>query len=377
MSPKALATSLYAEAFSSRPVVLASAPGRVNLLGEHTDYNGGPVLPFAIGRRTVVAAGAGEGWRAVSALDGMVERVDLQEPRSGHWTVYLAGLIRVLQREQCAPPGAAIAVASGVPVGSGLASSAALLVGAAKVLTGLVGRRVGPAALAEFAFRAEHDEVGVACGRMDQTIAAFAKPGSALLFETGSGELQRVPLTERLWIIETGVEHRLTTAALNTRRNECEQALKLCREAGLTPRSLADLDPNQLPRLQQVLPSPWYPRARHVITETQRTRAAADALRRHDLARLGLLLLEGHQSLRVDYQSSCAEADFIVETAVHHGALGARLTGAGWGGAVVVLVSPDRAARAMAEVSEAFRREFGRAPEVWSTKAGGGARSER
>jgi galactokinase len=284
-SPKALATSLFQRAFASHPAVLASAPGRVNLIGEHMDYNGGPVLPFAIQRRTVVAASLGTAWQAISAIDGTPHLIDPTGPAAGGWTDYFRGVIRALAHDGLAPRGAQVAVASTVPVGAGLASSAALTVALTRALVHLAGRRVPPERLADIA-------------------------------QVRLGEVERL------------------------------------------------------------LPPPWMPRARHVITEASRTREAVHALQAHDLVRLGRLLQEGHRSLRDDYQSSCREADWLVDGAVRHGAYGARLTGAGWGGAVIVLANEAAESRVMALVGEEFNREFGRFPEMWKTSAGRGATVE-
>jgi len=371
-----LATSLFDTLFTSRPAVLTSAPGRVNLIGEHTDYNGGPVLPVALERRTAVAASHADDWIVASDMDRKVLALDIDAPLRKTWTDYLVGVVRELRPLRAAPPGAHVAVATTVPIGAGLSSSAALTVATAKALSLLAGRRLTPAQLADVAYRAEHDRVGVRCGRMDQTVSAHGERGTALLFETATGALRRVPFPGRLWVVETGVSHQLTGGALNDRRRECEEALDRCREwrPGIT--HLAQLLPADLPELERRLPSPLRLRARHVITETARTRAAAAALAAGDLARLGRLLVEGHESLRTDYESTIPEADRIVASAVEHGAYGARLTGAGWGGAVVLLAPAEREARIVAEVTRDFAERFGRAPEIWSSRAASGVRRE-
>lgn len=375
-SPARQATSLFQERFGSQHALLVSAPGRVNLLGEHTDYNGGPVLPFAIGHRTAVAAGPGPGWEAVSSRDGVVQRLDPALPAGG-WEAYVAGVIRVLQRRRQAPVGARLAVDSSVPVGAGLSSSAALCVALAKALTGLAGRRVSPAVLADIAWEAEHDEVGVACGRMDQTISALARTGHALHFETATGELHHVPLPGRVWILDTGLRHTLTGGHLNERRQQCVEARRLAAEQGYRVAHLAELAPGALPALVRAIPAPFNQRLRHVVTETHRTREASAALAARDLERLGRLLVEGHASLRNDYQSSCAEADLLVDALVQGGALGARLTGAGWGGAVIALLPAAGESRILAGVQERFEAAFGRLPPTWSTRAMAGVRKER
>jgi galactokinase len=376
MSAARLASSLFTTSFATRPTVAASAPGRVNLIGEHTDYNGGPVLPVAIERRTAAVAQLADRWALVSDTEAGIRQADIEEPMRREWSDYIVGVVRELRTLRAAPSGAEIAVATTLPIGAGLSSSAALTVATAKALSLLAGRRLSPAQLAEVAFRAEYHQVGVRCGRMDQTIAAHGERNSALLFETATRTMVRVPMTSRLWIVETGLSHRLTGGALNQRRRECEEALAFCRDwrPGLT--HLAQLSLEDLPEMQRRLPPPLVPRARHVITETARTRAAATALAAGDLVELGRLLVEGHESLRRDYESTIPEADLIVESAVAHGAYGARLTGAGWGGAVVVLAPAKREARIVAEIAGDFETRFGRSPATWSTRASAGVRRE-
>jgi galactokinase len=376
ISATRLATALFDTTFSARPVVLASAPGRVNLLGEHTDYNGGPVLPVALERRTAVAASPAEDWIVASTLDGTARGLDLDAPLKKDWTGYLVGVARELRKLGAAPDGAHITVATTLPIGAGLSSSAALTVAAAKTVSLLAGRRLPPAQLAEVAYRAEHDQMGVRCGRMDQTIAALGERGTALLFETGSGTIQRVPFPGRLWVVETGMSHKLTAGGLNERRRECEEALALCRKWRPGLACLAALAPEELPEVERRLPAPLVARVRHVVTETARTRAAAAALGEGDLEDVGRLLVAGHESLRADYQSTVPEADAIVTAAVARGAYGARLTGAGWGGAVVVLARPEGEARLLAEVGRDFRDRFGRMPAIWSTRASSAVRRE-
>jgi galactokinase len=375
--PVRQAASLFRDRFGNEPVLCASAPGRVNLLGEHTDYNGGPVLPFAIDRRTAVAGSEDEGWTVVSQVDGTVRAIDPDHPEPDSWTAYIGGVIRVLRALRLAPAGARLAVASSVPIGAGLSSSAALTVATARALVGLAGRRLPPAALADIAYRAEHDEVGVRCGRMDQIVSAQARPGHAMLIETASGAITHVPFDHSVWLLDTGVRHRLADGQYNRRREECEVALRLVREQGLGVDHLGEIAESELEALVHAIPAPWSLRLRHVVSETARTREAARALARHDLVELGRLLVEGHESLRRDFESSCPEADFLVESALQSGALGARLTGGGWGGAVVVLLPPDRAARAVGEIQERFHQDFGGAPVAWSTKARGGVRREK
>ena len=370
------AFKLFASHYGGRATMAASAPGRVNLIGEHTDYNGGPVLPLGLKVRTTVAARQDEGWEFVADLEPSLVRLDPAEPMRQSWTDYLVGVIRVLRSMDAAPGGARVAVASTVPVGAGLSSSAALCVSAVKCLSQLAGRRLTKAEIAEAAYRAEHDEVGVKCGRMDQTVSTFAKSGSALLFETGTGSIDLVPMSAKVWIMETGVTHKLTGGEFNQRRRECEEALAILREHRFEITALADLPANRLDEALTVLPPSLKKRVRHVVTETARTRLAANMLMRRDLAAFGRILVEGHESLRQDFQSTVPEADFLVNTAVRLGAYGARLTGGGWGGAVLMLLPPEKEQRIAAEVGSAFEQEYGRAPVTWWSRASSGVRRE-
>jgi galactokinase len=228
----------------------------------------------------------------------------------------------------------------------------------------------------DVASRAEHEQVGVRGGRMDQTIAVFGRRGTALLFETGTGAVRRVPMPGRIWIIETGVSHQLTGGELNERRRECEEALGLLQARWPELRFLADLPRASLGQAESMLSEPLRRRVRHVVTETARVYEAVEALAQRDLTRLGALLVAGHQSLRIDYQSSCPEADLIVESAVTHGAYGARLTGAGWGGAVLMLAPEARERDVIRGIATDFSSAFGRRPVAWSTIAAGGVRRE-
>jgi galactokinase len=348
----------------------------VNLIGEHLDYNGGPVLPFALDRRTAVLVAPAAGWEFVSSAVPQQTARDPDAPMSGDWTDYIVGVVQELHTRGVAPPAASVAVASTLPIGAGLSSSAALTVAAAAALGRLADIELTPAELVEIAYHAEHDRVGVRCGRMDQTIAAHGRAGTALLFETAAGTIRYSPLPGPVWVIETGTSHRLTGGELNERRRECEHALLVCQKYWTALGHLADLEPADLPRVESILPAALYRRVRHVVTEVARTRAAAEALDRGDMPTLGRLLVAGHTSLRADYESTVAEADLLVESAVHHGAYGARLTGAGWGGAVVVLAPEEQGEALVQAVTSDFAARYGRIPIAWATMAGPGVRPE-
>jgi galactokinase len=371
------AVGLFREQFGRAPDLAASAPGRVNLIGEHTDYNGGPVLPMAISRRTMVAVAAAPEWRFVSSEEPGAIAVNVDAELRGDWTDYVTGVVRELRGIGAAPAGAHIAVTSTVPIGAGLSSSAALTVSTARALSALAGRRLDGRALAEIAYRAEHDQVGVLCGRMDQTIASLGRPKHAILFETGTGEITEVPMPARVLVIETGKSHRLTGGALNDRRRECQTALKALRDRWPDLTALCALPTDALAEAEQLLAPELFRRVRHLVTETARTRRAAEVLAAEDLVSLGELLVAGQHSLAADYESSIPEADLIVESAVRHGAHGARLTGAGWGGAVLVITPPLEGRVVIRGVRRDFAEAFGRRPVAWTTRASGGVRRER
>ncbi|MGE5091908.1 MAG: galactokinase [Bacillota bacterium] len=374
--PTPLAARLFRDSFGTAPVVAASAPGRVNLIGEHTDYNGGPVLPVALERRTSVVAGPSDRWEMVSTVDGEVHTVLIEDSLPHEWTGYLIGVARELRAVGAAPAGARIAVASAVPIGAGLSSSAALTVATARALSALAGRRLDAATLVDVASKAEHEQVGVRGGRMDQTIAVYGKRGTALLFETGSGRLTRVPMPGRIWLIETGVSHKLTGGALNERRRECEAALTVLQRRWPGLGFVAEVPMAELPEAERLLEEPLARRVRHVVTETARVHEAVRALGAGDLPRLGALLVAGHASLRDEYESSCGEADFIVDSAMRRGAHGARLTGAGWGGAVLMLAPEDRERAVVRGIRRDFAERFGSAPVAWPTRAAAGVRRD-
>lgn len=374
------ALGLFRSTFRARPRAAASAPGLVNLIGGHTDYNGGPVLSVAIAARTTVVVGPAEEGvlELVSARDGRLERLRYKEEQGTGWGAYIAGVMRELAPLGAAPAGggAKVAVASDVPVGAGLAASAALTVATAKALARLAGARLSARQLAGVAFRAEHDHVGVRCGIMDQTIAALAKPNHALLLECASAETRQVPFNGHLLLVDTGGRHELAAGALSRRRQECEAAVTRLKLELPELLWLASWPAAWLPRLKKALPEPLRSRAVHVVGETARTRFAAQLLARGRLKRFGELLYESHESCRRLYECSTRELDLVVATARRAGALGARLTGVGWGGAAIVLVDKKNEARVESAVRRAFAKAFGREPPISVVRAGGGARRE-
>lgn len=383
---------LFSLAFGRRPAVVASAPGRVNLIGEHTDYNGGAVLPIAIARRTWVAMGHSRDAesRAVSRERGEAGTWRHADAKARHeWWDYVAGAVAAAESLGGGRRGREVAVASDVPIAAGLSSSAALEVAtilAALALEGISvdpdpdavagggGRVLREVALA--AHRTETEFVGVACGIMDQFASALCREGHALHLKCDSGEASAVPFTRDVLIVDTMTPRALLHSAFNARRAECEAALAILRTLDPALTVLAHATPELL--ATAALPAPLDRRARHVVSENRRVRDFVQGCAEGCTGdRLGALLNASHRSLRDDYECSSPELDWVAEHCVARvGIDGARLTGAGWGGCAIV-VGDQWALREIApNLSDAFETSWGRAPRTWLTTPNAGARIE-
>lgn len=368
--------ALFERAFGGAPAAIASAPGRVNLIGEHTDYNGGEVLPIGVQHRTVVAVRPSTGavCRAVSDNQPNAGEFAIGAPaRSGEWWDYIAGVAAELgQRMRL--PAFDVAVASDVPPAAGLSSSAALEVAAATALASMAGAPVAPREAALAAHAAEVGFVGVSCGIMDQFASALARPEHALHIECDTQHTDQVPMADAVLIFDTAVPRSLRTSAYSERRAECDRALALLREIQPGLRTLADASPELLADAR--LPEPLDRRARHVVTETARVREAVAALARTGSIP-GELLLASHASLRDDYECSSPELDWFVNRVMQcPGVRGARLTGAGWGGCAIAIGEPEALVRAAHEVSAEYEQWFELRPRTWISHAGAGTRVE-
>jgi galactokinase len=367
----------FVELYGRSPRVTADAPGRVNVIGEHTDYNGGFVLPVAIPQRTRVALAprADDTVRAASAERGdRIEQYRLGQEAPGRgWLDYVQGLTRVLASDGHALGGFDLRLESTVPVGSGLASSAALEVSVLRALRAAFDLRLDDVALALAGQRAESEFVGARVGVMDQMAASLADEASALFLDTRSLAYRRVPLplAASIVVIDSGVSHDHAASEYNARRAECEEAARRL-GVGL----LRELGAADLPRLDR-LPEPLARRARHVVSENARVEAAVAALEAGDVSRLGALLYASHASLRDDYAVSTPELDLLVELARGEPhVFGARLTGGGFGGAVLLLADAARARLAGERVVRAHAARMGSAASVLVPLApAGGVRS--
>jgi galactokinase len=373
--------ALFVERFGYEPQAVASAPGRVNLIGEHTDYNGGEVLPIAIARRTWVAAARSDRsdgtLHAVSANQESTGTSSLASPkRSGEWWDYLTGVAAPLVQESKAAGGSLdVAVASDVPVGAGLSSSAALEVGTALAVAEVLGRPLELEEAAKAGWRAETGFVGVAVGIMDQYASALCREGEALHIECDTARYDYAPFGDTLLIFDTAIPRSLRTSHYNERRAECEAALRLMRERWPELPSLAAAEPQQV--LEAHLPPPLDRRALHVSTETRRVRDAVAALRAgKPLSRE--LLVGSHESLRDLYECSRPELDWVVARSIEFpGVRGARLTGAGWGGCAIVVGDEAALRSAAPDLTREYEARFALTPRLWLTSASAGARLER
>ena len=375
-----------AEAFTKRtgstPSVVAVAPGRVNLIGEHLDYNSGRCLPLALPHATYAAL-APRADRALSVTSLQVEEtreVGLDDLRPGAvsgWPAYVAGVVWALQEEGWELPGLDVVVDSRVPIGSGLSSSAALECSIAVALLPLAGvpdsdevrRR-----LVDSCIRAETEMAGAPTGGMDQSVALLAQAGHGLLLDFADGSTEQVPWDPddlRLLVVDTRVSHSLTDGGYASRRADCEAAaaslgVKTLRELQGRPEALEGLKD---PRVRR--------RAHHVLSEMDRVDAAVAALRHGDLPALEPLLDASHNSLRDDFEVSCPELDVVVETCRDHGAHGARMTGGGFGGSALALLPSDRVEEAAVAVTEAFASRGWTEPAFLLAPASPGARRLR
>jgi len=349
-------------AFGRRPDLVTSAPGRVNLIGEHTDYNDGFVLPLAVPLRTRVAVARRQddlaGVTSRERDPGQIAEYRVgQERRRRDWLDYVQGVSWVLREAGHVVSGFDLALESGVPLGSGLASSAALLLAVARALREAFGLGVDDVTLARLAQRAEVEFVGARVGIMDQLCASLGDEAHALFVDTRTLGYERVPFPAELGlaVIESGVAHSNAAGEYNTRRSECERACELLGVA-----SLRDVGVDDVARIDQ-LPPPLDGRARHVVTENQRVLDTVAALGDDRLDALGPLLAASHASMRDDYEVSVPEIDLLVELATGRAdVVGARLTGGGFGGSIVALTRAGREAEAGRAIVDAYRARSGR-----------------
>ncbi|MFG2139624.1 galactokinase [Streptomyces sp. NPDC048650] len=384
--------------YGAAPTGVWAAPGRVNLIGEHTDYNDGFVMPLALPHTTAAAASARPDGvlrlHSGGADGGIVElRIDALRPapgpadrileasrggaqRSGGWAAYPAGIVWAMREAGLPVGGADLHYESTVPTGAGLSSSAALEIATALALNDLYGLGLPAQRLAQLAQRAENAFVGVPCGIMDQTAAACCTEGHALFLDTRDLTQRQVPFDLageglRLLVVDTCVKHELGDGAYAERRAGCERGAR-----ALGVRALRDISYAHLPEALDKLADDPDVRGlvRHIVTENHRVEEVIARLDAGDTRAIGPLLTAGHASLRDDFKISCAELDLAVDTAVAAGAVGARMTGGGFGGSAVVLVEETDAEKVTTAVTDAFAAAGFVPPRVFTAVPGAGAR---
>ena len=374
----ARARAAFRAHFGDEPALLVRAPGRVNLIGEHTDYNDGFVLPCAIDRDTVVAAGPSDDPRLHAVAADSDDATDDWSPGDGFapathdWANYVRGVATALIEAGVALPGARLAIAGNVPLGSGLSSSASLEVAVGVALAALAGATVDPTRMAQIAQHAENAYVGAQCGIMDQLIATRGVAGHALLIDCRSLDCRPVALPPGVSILiaHSGVRHAHADGEYNDRRAECARAA-----AHYGVAALRDLDVAALEAGRVGLDDVSFRRARHVVTENARTLAAADALATGDLVTMGRLMAESHVSMRDDFEITVPAVDrlqTIMADAVGVEG-GARMTGGGFGGCVVALLPQTRVATVIEAVARDYRAPDGSPADVFVCKASDGA----
>ena len=356
------------------------APGRVNLIGEHTDYNDGFVMPAAIQFYiwTAIAPRPDRKLRVCASSFSDSVEIDLEEKAgpANHWSDYVRGVAAILEQAGYRLCGADLLVGGDVPIGSGLSSSAAIEVASALALLGNSGVSVPPTELAKLCQRAENEFVGARCGIMDQFISCCGHAGQALMLDCRSLEYRLLPLPPdaSMVICNTMVKHELASGEYNSRRAECEEGVRRLTRVLPHVRALRDVSLEDLERHGQELPETIRKRCRHVVSENARVLQAADALQRGDLTDFGKLMAESHNSLRDDYQVSCEELDLMVELArKRQGVYGARMTGGGFGGCTINLVKNDEVANFRHAVATGYEQVTGRRPDIFVSAAAEGA----
>lgn len=383
MTPNRRAAELrehFERAFGGPATALVRAPGRVNLIGEHTDYNDGFVLPAAI-ERDVLMAAASSGDSVLQVFTADFNRraaFDLEHLESNAeepWANYVAGVAWAFREAGHPISGGNLALQSTIPHGSGLSSSAALELASAMAFQALFGLDIERPVVAQLCQRAENEFVGMPCGIMDQFIAALGREGHALLLDCRSLGYEYVPVSAAsLVIAHSGVRRELVGSEYRDRRAQCESAV--AKLASVLPgvRALRDVSSADLVRHAHLLSPVELRRARHVVGEDERTAQAAQALKNGDLEAFGQLMVASHNSLRDDYEVSCPELDILVELALAiPGVYGSRMTGGGFGGCTITLARPDAAAAVREGLAQRYREKTDIEPLVFVSGAAAGA----
>jgi len=358
---------------SAADVRVLRAPGRVNLIGEHTDYNDGFVLPAAIGFETHVACAANHSQDLVvhSIQENQTASFSINDaaPEPRHdWTDYVRGVQIQVAGAGCSLKGASLLIDGKVPIAAGLSSSAALEVASALALLHVARATLDPVSIAQLCQRAENEFVGARCGIMDQFASVNGRAGHAILLDCRSLEAKYVPIPQNAAIVicNTMVKHSIASGEYKRRREECEQAVLRFKRHRPQITHLRDLSEEDLRENRAAISEVLYRRCRHVISENHRVLAAAQALKNADLVTAGHLMYESHASLRDDYQVSCPELDLVVDLAkAFPGTCGSRMTGGGFGGCTVTLVERDAVTEFKSYITARYERATHMRPEIY------------
>ena len=370
---------LFSSRFSSRPRIFR-APGRVNLIGEHTDYNDGFVLPAAIDLYT---------WTAISPRSGNLLRaysenlqesceIDLSDSapfHRDHWSDYVHGVALMLQRAGVSVRGADIAILSDVPSGAGLSSSAALEVSVASAILATSGQTLPLVEIAKLCQRAENEFVGARVGIMDQFASCFGSAHHAILLDCRSLDYKLLPLPDGLTMVicNTMVKHGHSGGEYNDRRAQCEDGVRILKHYFPAIKALRDVTPAQLESHRGDLPDLIYRRCHHIVSENERVLGTVEAFKTNDLARVGACMAESHLSMKNDYEISCRELDIMVDLAKERsGVIGCRMTGGGFGGCTINLVRAAAVEHFKTKIQSAYRQATGIEPEIYVSSAGAG-----
>jgi len=381
---------MFRAQFGGEPQVTVQAPGRVNLIGEHTDYNDGFVFPMAIERSVMICGRRRKDNRllmhqpAMAATEGATAEASLnriEKDRERPWANYILGVARELLNLSCSICGAELTVAGTVPIASGLSSSAAIEVATATFFEALCGLKIAPKEVALLCQRAENQFVGVNCGIMDMFISKLGREGHALMIDCRSLEYTQVPFDDpavTVVVADTGVRRGLVDSEYNTRRAECETGARLIGEAlGRPVKALRDVSVAEFRRIEAEMHDPVRMRCRHVVTEDERVMQSVAALEAGDWKGFGRLLNDSHVSLRDDYEVSCDALNLITDLLRgERGAIGARMTGAGFGGCAIGVFRglDEKAVQAMCgRVAARYRERTGIEPSLFPTRAAAGA----
>lgn len=363
-----------------RPPLVVRSPGRVNLIGEHTDYNEGFVLPAAIDKEIVLAVGVRNDrtCRLVAADLGQTFETTLDTLVRSNlgWPNYLLGIVDQLQKSGIKVPGFECVFGGDIPIGAGMSSSAALEAGFLYALNELNGLSLDRLKMARMAQRSENEFVGLRCGIMDQFTNLFGHEGSVILLDCRSLHYEYVPFNRsdiRIVLCDTQVKHELASSEYNVRRSQCEAGVRVVAKDVPSVTSLRDVPLALLEEHRQEMEPVVYRRCAYVIKENQRVVAGCEDLRHDDLEAFGRKMIQSHEGLRDEYQVSAPELDTLVDAALTvDGVYGARMMGGGFGGCTINLVREDRIQEFSGIVTEAFQRTFNKAPKLYLSRIAGG-----